>query len=248
MTRRSGNGVALDTSSGERDEAPAVDASVLASERSGRNSELLSSLKEDKRSQDLLRMCCEDAEAHRMCPPVPVATLDLSAVTLSPRFCVEQGGCLFVTHVMGHFVHAPRHTPRWLGEAARRGRLHAIRLQPGHGHSDTFLALLRAARKHLGHDLCLWKADIDSAYRRIPVDPSDREFAWVAFLRNGTPVAAQHVGLPFGSVASVHHWDRVGVVSLLSRLSCMTCCVCPRLADSCNRAQVAPPTSVTVCG
>ncbi len=113
---------------------------------------------------------------------------------------------------------------------------------------DTFLALLRAARKHLGHDLCLWKADIDSAYRRIPVDPSDREFAWVAFLRNGTPVAAQHVGLPFGSVASVHHWDRVGVVSLLSRLSCMTCCVCPRLADSCNRAQVAPPTSVTVCG
>ena len=28
---------------------------------------------------------------------------------------------------------------------------------------DTFLALLRAARKHLGHDLCLWKADIDSA-------------------------------------------------------------------------------------
>ncbi len=50
-----------------------------------------------------------------------------------PDSVSKKAGVCFVTHVMGHFVHAPRHTPRWLGEAARRGRLHAVRLQPGHG-------------------------------------------------------------------------------------------------------------------
>ena len=35
--------------------------------------------------------------------------------------------------------------------------------------------------------------------------------AWIAFMHDGEAVACQHRALPFGSVASVHHWDRVGV-------------------------------------
>ena len=72
----------------------------------------------------------------------------------------------------------------------------------------------------------LWKADIDSAFRRIPVKPDDRWLCGIAFMVGGQVrprlislfivllVAkvwwAQHLGTPFGAVASVHAWERVG--------------------------------------
>lgn len=36
----------------------------------------------------------------------------------------------------------------------------------------------------------------------------------VAFLHNGAPILAQHVCAPFGAIASVHNWDRVGQLSV----------------------------------
>lgn len=54
------------------------------------------------------------------------------------------------------------------------------------------------------------QADIDSAFRRVPVHPEHRQYAHVVFKHNGQTVTAQHLGMPFGAVASVHHWERVG--------------------------------------
>ena len=56
----------------------------------------------------------------------------------------------------------------------------------------------------------LLQADIDSAFRRIPVKPMDREYSSIAFKCNGNVVIAQHLAMMFGSVASVHPWERVG--------------------------------------
>ena len=56
----------------------------------------------------------------------------------------------------------------------------------------------------------LWKADIDSAFRRIPIMPSQRSFAWVALRTDSGLVVAQHLSIPFGSSASGYHWDRIG--------------------------------------
>ena len=57
----------------------------------------------------------------------------------------------------------------------------------------------------------MWKADIDSAFRRLPVKAADRDLAWVAWRVDETHLAtARHFGMPFGAVASVHYWDRVG--------------------------------------
>ena len=75
---------------------------------------------------------------------------------------------------------------------------------------DELLAVLQDMHKDLGADLKLWKADIDSAFRRIPVLPAHRQFACVAFRHRDNVVTAQHLGMPFGSVASVHHWERIG--------------------------------------
>ncbi len=78
----------------------------------------------------------------------------------------------------------------------------------------------------------LWKSDVDSAFRRVPVNP---EHSWatgrqplaakhagcdniyvrdsgVAYLHHGVPLIALHKGMPFGATASVVAWHRVGAL------------------------------------
>ena len=84
----------------------------------------------------------------------------------------------------------------------------------------------------------LWKADINSAFRRVPVLPGSfsllrwanlacsclaghRQFAGVTFkCEDGEVYEARHLGMPFGSVASVHNWDRIGLLVASLRLRC----------------------------
>jgi hypothetical protein len=75
---------------------------------------------------------------------------------------------------------------------------------------DLLLQAMRFTAQRSDVGLSLWKADIDSAFRRIPIKPEHRAFAWICFKYNGHAVAARHLALMFGSVASVHHWERVG--------------------------------------
>ena len=77
---------------------------------------------------------------------------------------------------------------------------------------DLFFDVLRGLSKRLGIavPLSMFKADIDAAFRRIPLLPEHRRFAYVAFLVENRIVIAGHAAMPFGSIASVHHWDRVG--------------------------------------
>eukprot|EP00969_Alexandrium_andersonii_P074443 3283423-Alexandrium_andersonii.AAC.1 len=56
----------------------------------------------------------------------------------------------------------------------------------------------------------VWKADVDSAYRRVPVEPSHRHLLAVAVRVAGVVWVAEHVALPFGCTGSVHGWDRPG--------------------------------------
>ena len=55
----------------------------------------------------------------------------------------------------------------------------------------------------------LYKADIDSAYRRVPILPEHRKFASVMFLHEGAVYTSTHTAMMFGGVASVHAWHRV---------------------------------------
>ena len=43
-----------------------------------------------------------------------------------------------------------------------------------------------------------------------PIRPADKKFAWVGFLFRGEVHVFQHLAMPFGAVAAVHNWDRVG--------------------------------------
>ena len=68
--------------------------------------------------------------------------------------------------------------------------------------------------------LSVTQADIDSAFRRIPIRPDHRMYANVVFKCNDQTLVAQHLSVMFGSVASVHHWERVGthILSLSQQL------------------------------
>ena len=97
---------------------------------------------------------------------------------------------------------------------------------------DGFLKSMRGMYESVGPDLKMWKADIDSAFRhvpllcvasllqahccmhapgrRIPLLPAHREHAHGVFKHNGNVIVAKHLSLMFGAVSSVYHWERVG--------------------------------------
>ena len=108
---------------------------------------------------------------------------------------------------------------------------------------DLYLQAIKSMREARGHNLKLWKADIDSAFRhdtasaskrvlevhlsrRIPLLPEHRQYAHIAFRRHGQVYVAKHLSCMFGAVSSVHHWERVGaqVQSLAMMLAAAASC------------------------
>ena len=73
---------------------------------------------------------------------------------------------------------------------------------------DTMRATALATREGIG----MFKADIDAAYRRVPISPGDRDLAYVVYMFEGVPQVSGHLACPFGSISSVHNWDRIGAL------------------------------------
>ena len=62
----------------------------------------------------------------------------------------------------------------------------------------------------------LWKADINAAYKRIPLLPAHRQFAQVVYATAKGIMTAMHYSMPFGAISAVHAWNRIG----LQRVAC----------------------------
>ena len=56
----------------------------------------------------------------------------------------------------------------------------------------------------------LWKADIDSAFRRVPITSRHKWAAGIAYRLQGRVWTAVHQAMPFGATSSVEAWHRVG--------------------------------------
>jgi hypothetical protein len=182
----------------------ARDPELLKGECKARNKELLGSLRRDKHADYLEAQAREDATKGRMGDLVPVSSLDLEQVLLGRRFSREQG---VKTDGSPKIRAIDDETGNGTNECAQQ----EAKLQ-----MDGLDALVAAIQSYVaiaGKAPHLWKADIDAAFRRVPIQPQDRWAAWVAFLaEDGTPVAAQHYAQMFGAIASVHGWDRVGAL------------------------------------
>ena len=68
---------------------------------------------------------------------------------------------------------------------------------------DTVDSLFRVALGFFTGDspesLASYKADSDAAFRRVPLRPEHRRWAWVLFRHGDAVLAAQHYALPFGA-------------------------------------------------
>jgi len=54
------------------------------------------------------------------------------------------------------------------------------------------------------------KADVKSAFSRVPIAPEDRWACGVVFKVFEQVYVSMHASCPFGAVGSVHAWERIG--------------------------------------
>ena len=129
------------------------------------NRSILSSLREDANSSAIHEGALADASLSRMTAPVVLAKADLGRVRLSPRFSIVQGV-------------KPDGAPkvRVVDDESRGGINSAC--QPAErlllDGADVLVDALRCYHGLRGHAPALFKADIDSAYRRVPIAPEHR--------------------------------------------------------------------------
>lgn len=120
---------------------------------------------------------------------------------LLPRFCVSQG-----TRANGE--------PKLRAvDDFSRSSINAATTACEKLHCDSLVdlfAIMREMVKMMGSSLALFKSDVDSAYRRVPLRPEHRRYAAIVYKTDEGTFVSEHYTLPFGSVGSVYGWDRVG--------------------------------------
>ena len=191
----SGNGVPV--------EHPLVDGAVADLERdmTRNNRALLNSLREDGNSDVSFMKAQKDAELNRMSWPRPLVLADALHSVLSPRMCIEQG------------IDKDGEPKYRAVDDFTRSHMNACTRPTEKLSCDTLDAVFRTLRElsvKLDGPLAMFKADIDAAFCRLPIAASQRRFAKIVFLHHGKFMVSEHFCMPFGSIASVHNWDRMG--------------------------------------
>ena len=168
-----------------------------------RNRKTVNSLKEDKHSSKLLQEICDDAALGRMTSPKTFDQVDSESLLLAKRFSVEQG------------TRADGSTKIRAVDDESRSGVNGCTQGGDKIKCGGLDALVGAVREYSFHQkgfkkLGLWKADIKSAYRRVPIAPRHRWMAWVVLKVGDEIKVAGHNSCMFGAVASVIAWDRIG--------------------------------------
>ena len=79
-----------------------------------------------------------------------------------------------------------------------------------HDHLDDLVAVLKRSRALFAELPSMFKADIASAYRRMPIQPDHAWAAGVMYRYQGQVMFSKHFSSPFGASSSVYNWERVG--------------------------------------
>ena len=178
------------------------------------NCALLQMLTEDPLGAELTKLTDADDKCGRMtklhCGD------DLSQIRLHRRFGVEQGVCAdgsMKVRSVDHFS--------WSAVKARSRKKRKLESVNGHtvipekmtnDHLDDLMESARVFLERVGVVPGLWKADVDAAFRRIPLLAEHRWAAAVVFKWLGEIVVAIHNSSPFGATSSVHAWERQGTL------------------------------------
>ena len=198
------------------------DLSHVWRQRHESNAALLARLFEDVNATALHKIALSDAELGRMTAPCRVSDMDLSELRLVPRFAVVQGVLAdgspkirAVDHFSWSVVTSPsvkrKRTRKEMKDDSVNGHT-GMQERVRHDHLDDLARAMRECWHAFGEAPGVWKADVDAAFRRIPVRPIHRWAAGVAYVADGDVWVSRHCGMPFGATASVFAWHRVGAL------------------------------------
>ena len=176
---------------------------VLKTNCKAQNEKMKSQLRLDQHHNYLHDEIRKDAIEGRMMSPRSIETQDLDSLLLSKRFATEQG-----TKVDGSVK------VRAIDDMTDSG----VNLCSEGGSKiqcDGIDALVQSIKRLCFHSggfkkLGLWKADIKSAYRRIPIMPEQRWLAGVVMKTDEGITVSRHNAMMFGAYGSVVAWDRIG--------------------------------------
>ena len=185
-----------------------VSVDQVRNDRRQLNAAVISRLKEDEFSGDLMKETMADLEFGCMARLMPIDQVDLSKISVSRRIPVRElrskGWRTRVVDHMTESMHNPATIP-----------VDKIK-------HDNVDALVRILVCFMRFGVCpeMWKRDISKAFRRLPVKISHLDLTWVVFLHAGIVWAVQHLGMPFGTTAAVYAWHRIGgfMSALVQRL------------------------------
>ena len=137
---------------------------------------------EDANSEQLLSQTVADCQLGRMSAPLPIEEVDLNMILLCPRFGVSQQKADGTTKVR------PVDHLSWSPSRRKDGSVNGFTAPTESWQHETVDDLARAMEAFVdleGELPGFWKADIDSAFRRIPIHTSHRWTSGVAFKHGG---------------------------------------------------------------
>ena len=174
-----------------------------------RNALLLDSLVEDSNSHELLRIAKQDAELGRMSMPEKLGANVPDNLLLHPRFgvCQEKPDGTKKCRAVDNFFWSygdPKIRKGGLKKRLKVGSVNGATSTAEKMHHDTLDALVDAMRMHMklcGSVPAIFKVDIDSAFRRVPLRERDRWAAGIAFKLGKEIFVSRHAACPFGAVS-----------------------------------------------
>ena len=199
--------------------ASARDVEDLRKDIWGSNKLLAKELRKNAFEEEFHKMVVGDAQRGWMSEPTraSVSLLDARAV---PGVGVQQGiksdGSIKVRAVYNFSWSTP-----WPVDAVKRisymeakaRSINGCTCLPeklSHDHLDDLMWYCKQVVLVLGFVPALFKADIASAFRRIPLMPEHRWAAGIMYWYKGSIWTSVHKSSPFGAKASVFNWERVG--------------------------------------
>ena len=172
--------------------------SDLRKDRKEINEHVLAAMKPLPFEEDILPQTLADAELGFMSQPRRFEPQDVEDKNLTRRIPVrEERAKGWRTRVVDH------ETESLINEATRP----ADRVK--HDSVDV-MAFIVVTMLAAGVMVNMWKRDISSAFRRIPIRADHLDLAWVAWMANNELWISQHLGMPFGTVSAVYAWHRMG--------------------------------------
>lgn len=180
---------------------------TLGAKCADHNARLFKALREDPHAEWLYKSVMDDARAWRMSEPEVWDGVD-SVHLFHPRFAVSQlrPDGTEKLRAVDNFSWSPSCE----GKVDSANGFTVVQEKMSHDTLDSLAEALALFMQHAGEVPALFKADVDSAYRRIPVKEDHRWVAGVAFMRGGIVFKSMHFACPFGAAASGNAWERIG--------------------------------------